>query len=100
MEWINDHIPFLGKVLTALGVGGGSGWLTKKWIDKRQNEKIQVLEDRMDSAENRIGEVEKDLEINTKFDKQFREDINKRFDRIEIKQDQILNKFIDVVKSK
>ena len=60
--WINDH---WGSVLTALGAGGGGGFLGKKLIDKKQDKELAKLD-------KRVSDVEQELKINTMEDKQFR----------------------------
>ena len=61
-EWILNNWD---QLLGAVGVGAGSGFLGKKFIDAKQDSKIKSLDKRM-------GIVESDLKINTTLDKDFR----------------------------
>lgn len=97
MEWLKEiHVPSLTEVLTMLGIGGGSGFLGKRWTDKEQNNKIKALETKVEKHEGMISDIatdqqqmKKDLETNTKFDKQNYTHINERLDKIDKKQDSL-----------
>lgn len=62
-EWFNQHWQ---EILAALGVGSGSGFLSKKLMD-RESEK------RMKSLEEKVSEIESKQELNHLRDLDFRD---------------------------
>jgi len=71
-NWLVKHWP---ELLAALSLGGGGGIASKKLTDKKQDKKISDLEVKINS-------LEKDIETNTLFDKQFREQMGENYNGI------------------
>lgn len=93
-EWLQAHWL---ELTAALGIGSGSGLLSKKLIDKSQDKKIEKLEARVDKNTSDIQMISNRLQTNTEFDKQLRVDfrehrdsLDKRFDRLEKKHDEMM----------
>ena len=84
-EWILDNWD---QLLGAVGVGAGSGFLGKKFIDAKQDSKIKSLD-------KRVSAVESDLKINTTLDKDFKSTINNRFDTLEKQGSMILSHLLN-----
>ena len=59
---INDH---WATVLTAIGAGGGGGFLGKRFIDRKQDKELKQIDER-------VSNVEMDLKLNSQADNQFR----------------------------
>lgn len=64
MEWIKEH---WAEILTFLGFGSGGVAAGKHLVDKEQDKRIGDLE-------KVTQELKNQLELNTRFDKQFREE--------------------------
>lgn len=108
-EWMEKNWI---DVVSYLGIGGGSSILGMKLIDKEQNKKLKIhakkiqdLDHRTQSNSNELVLVKSEIDKNSKFDEQLREDIktnmtqlNGRFTRIEEGQDRLLNKVIELIK--
>lgn len=67
----------LATLAGALGAGSGGHFLAKKLIDKQQYTKIKKLEQKTDEMDVRLTRVENEVEVNFKFDKQFRDQYEK-----------------------
>lgn len=78
-KWILDNWE---QILAILGVTGGSGLITKLIIDKNQNKKIQDIEGKIISMEKEIAQLKNDIETNTMFDNQFRQQVEKEYNSI------------------
>jgi len=80
-ELIPDMPSSWGAIIStwlgALGLGGGGSWLGLRLIDKEQNKKIKTLEDKVENQEGRVRQLETDMLVNTKFDKEFRDQYSK-----------------------
>ena len=72
LNWIAKH---WAEFAAALGIGGSSGLLAKKFTDKKQDKKINSLEKKVNS-------LESDIKTNTQFDKQFREQMGADYNGI------------------
>jgi hypothetical protein len=86
-DWITSHWESIAATVAAIFGGGVAG---KKFVDKEQDSKIknlvsgfEVLSEKAIKMEERISKVELDIETNTKFDKQFRDQMKE--ERAEIK---------------
>lgn len=75
INWISAH---WAELLTALGLGGGSGLAAKKLADKKQDAKIEVLE-------KEVSKLKIDMHTNTLYDEQFRQQVER--DYLAIKED-------------
>jgi hypothetical protein len=82
LKWLETHWT---ELLSYLGLGGGSGFLAKKLVDKAQDQKIKSLEHRIGMSEADIVKLKSDIEINTLFDKDFRVQVADR--QSELKED-------------
>lgn len=80
-EWLSEHWIELSS---ALGIGGTSGFLSKKILDKKQSEDIESLFIKVGNNEKAISDVKKDIGINTLLDNQFREQVKE--ERQEIRE--------------
>lgn len=79
-KYLSDHWV---EIAAALGLGsGGGGLLTKGMSDKKGSKALKSLDDRLTKAETSILMVKKDVETNTLFDKQFREQTAKDYESI------------------
>ena len=76
LNWVTKH---WAELAAALGLGGGSGFLAKKITDKEQDRKISYLEDKLESMEKHLIQLENDVKTNTMFDKQFREQMEREY---------------------
>lgn len=111
MDWLSENYP---SVLATLGIGGGSGLLGKKLVDREQNKKISELQKAMESNKSRIEATEKaliniqnEIHTNTEFDKQLREEfkehrseLNRRLTALETGQGKILDYIITLSSKK
>lgn len=98
-DWFFHHWQ---DVLTYIGIGGGSGILGKKMIDREQSRKLKDHEERINLLESKTKSIEKDIETNTIFDKQLRSEfkdhrelMDKRLQRIEDTQVKIYEHLIN-----
>jgi peptidoglycan hydrolase CwlO-like protein len=91
-EWILKH---WAEILTALGVGSGGSFAAKKLTDKKQDAKINKLDERVGGMERKLADVEKDIETNTKFDKQFRDQVEGSMQEIKGQLSQILGHLLN-----
>ncbi len=98
-DWFMHHWQ---DVLTYIGIGGGSGIIGKKMIDREQSKKLKDHEQRITLLESKTKEIEKDIETNTIFDKQLRSEfkdhrelMDKRLQRIEDTQIKIYEHLIN-----
>ncbi len=101
IDWIEQHWQ---QLLTII-LGGGTAFGAKKAMDAQQNSRIKKLEDKMQTVQNDISQVKQELETNTILDKQLRaelkehrESLDKRLDRIESGQSQIIQQQLDFYK--
>lgn len=69
LYWISKHWM---EILGALGISGGSGVIGKKMTDKKQDEKILKMGLKIADLDKKIISIQKDIDTNTAFDKQFR----------------------------
>lgn len=95
LQWLTKHYP---ELLAAIGLGGGSGFLSKKLTDKNQDSKIKYLEDDLRSANKKLSnmakeivQVQNDVKTNTLFDKQFREQTQREYSIIEKEMKDVKN---------
>ena len=107
IEWLVNHWP---ELAAALGIGGGGGLISKKLIDSKQDDKIESIKTMLNSHQSKINMLERklikigiDVETNSKFDFQFREQVDKDRSQIldtlkEIKEAQ--SKMIDYLLNK
>lgn len=80
IKWIIAHWPEIAAVCAG---STGSGFLTKKLVDKRQNKRIQKLEHKMIILIRKVAILSKGLQTNTAFDKQLRKDLERESERYE-----------------
>lgn len=78
-EWLVEHWP---ELAAALGVGGGGGLIGKKLTDSTQDKKIKEMETILNLHDKKISKMALDIDINSRFDEQFREQVDK--DRTQI----------------
>lgn len=86
LNWVSIH---WAELLAAVGVGGGGGVIGKKLTYARQNSRITDVENKITDMEKQINgvsaeltaqnfvlvEIKSELDANTKFDKQLRDDL-------------------------
>lgn len=73
LNWIMKHWP---ELAANLGIVGSGGLAVKKMtsnIDKKQDEKISKLENRLNDTDKKMVQLKSDIETNAKLDSQFRE---------------------------
>lgn len=99
LNWVSKH---WAELTTALGVGGGGGFVAKKITDRKQDKKISYLEDKLNSMDKQLIQLENDVKTNTMFDKQFRDQMEREYNVIKegmkgVKDDlkQILGHLLD-----
>ena len=78
-----------GDVAAYIGIGGGSGIAAKKFTDKKQDTKIGGLENKILAIDKELIKIKGDIEKNTQFDKQFREQTEKEYHGIKKDMDDI-----------
>lgn len=110
-DWVQQHWP---ELTAALGLGSSSGILSKKIVDREQNkvlrkhtERIDKLEEKNGVMDNEITTIKADLKNNTLFDKQLRQDLkehretlDRRLNKLEEGQTQLLNHIITLTSKK
>lgn len=79
-DWLELHWI---EILTTIGIGGGSGLAGNKLSDKKRDDKIDELKLEVDENKRNIQEMKADINTNTLFDKQFRDQM--KDERKEIK---------------
>lgn len=79
LKWALDNWP---TVVATLGIGGGGGIAAKKITDKKQDAKISKIEKRISELEKTVANLEKDVQTNTLFDNQFREQMKDEYNGI------------------
>lgn len=72
IRWIEIHFQ---ELLMFLGAGGGGGFLGKKLTDRQQDKKLKELADSVALNKSEIIMIKLELETNTKFDQQLRDEI-------------------------
>lgn len=99
VNWVVKHWP---ELAAAFGIGGGSGFAAKKFADRKQIENIDVLEKNVKAMNEEISQLKHDVVVNTMFDKQFRDQVEKDYHAIkddmkEVKRslEQILNHLLN-----
>ena len=75
-EWFVKHWPELFGSLT---LGGGGAFGVKKLTDKKQDAKIKQLENKVGDMEKEVTQLKNDISVNTMFDKQFREQVEREY---------------------
>ena len=101
LQWIQNNWHW---ILSAIGVGGGSGIAGHKMIDKKQDKRLSLLErstashtkdlnaikENLSTHKEAIADVKKDLEFNHSRDqdtkeyiKEFKAEVNTRFSKME-----------------
>lgn len=85
-NWLSSHIP---EILGVAGVGGGSGLLGKKLIDKEQSKKITELEGKVEVHDKLIMELQAEIKSNTLLDEAFRTQISDQNKQINSKIDEL-----------
>lgn len=70
--WFESHFT---ELLAIIGAGGGGGILGKKLKDKEQDKKLNELANQVIENKGDIVIIKMELETNTKFDHQLRDDI-------------------------
>lgn len=78
-DFLNYIIKHWPELAAAIGIGGGSGFAAKKLTDKNQDKKISYLETKVDSMDKQLTQLKNDINTNTLFDKQFREQMEKEY---------------------
>ncbi len=92
LNWIIKHWP---ELAAAVGIGGGSGLAAKKLTDKKQDGKIADLETKVNDMDKALTKLKTDIETNTKFDKQFREQVEGSMQEIKTQLNQILGHLLN-----
>jgi len=92
LNWIIKHWP---ELAAAVGVGGGGGLAAKKLTDKKQDQKISKLEERVDIMDRAILKVQSDIETNTKFDQEFRNQVESTMTDVKSRLDLILDHLLN-----
>ena len=77
LNWVSDN---WGALLGSLSLGGGGSILGKKLTDKKQNERIKEVEDR-------VSALETGLKVNEAQDEEFRTAVNNKLDKLDKKID-------------
>lgn len=92
LNWVIKHWP---ELAAAIGIGGGSGFAAKKLTDKKQDGKISELETKVNALDKTLTKVQSDIETNTKFDKQFRDQVEASMTEVKTRLDQILGHLLN-----
>lgn len=79
IDWVIKH---WAELSAALGIGGASGFTAKKLTDKKQDAKITELEKKVGQIDKSLDQLKNDIAVNTMFDKQFREQVEREYNGI------------------
>lgn len=94
---IIDYLEFhIVEILTAFGVGGGGGLLGKKILEKKACDEIKEIKIRLDGLDRTALLLEKNIELNTEFDKQLRKDLDGKLARIEGQNERIITYLLNM----
>lgn len=110
-EWIIEHYF---EIIAAIGFGSGGGVFGKKFVEKQRNKEIKNLESRIGYIEQKlsskdvaINNISNRIDTNTRFDKQFRDEISnsrieldRRLKGLEEGQTKMFDYIVEIFKGK
>lgn len=110
IDWLLNH---WGEIVGGGLLAGGSSGATKlvsvrnqnkriSEIDKKQDKRLSKIETELLAMEKQVAKLKTDIETNTRFDKQFREQMEKEYNHVketmnDVKSrlDQIMNHLLN-----
>lgn len=95
VEWCTKY---WGELITAIGIGGSSGFAAKRLTNKRRDRRIKSLENKIEDFDKSLLQIKKDIETNTLFDKQFRNQVEASMVEVKARLDQILGHLLNTKK--
>jgi len=89
-EWLTQHWAELMALLGVGATGAGGSIVGHKLIDKQQNAILKKHDNRLDSLENKVTNIESEVKVNSTSDSQFRKEMGHRLGSIESLNNKIL----------
>ena len=93
-EWLNQHWTELMTLLGIGATGSGSAVLGHKMIDKKQNAHLKKNDERLDTLEKKVTEIDGEIKLNSTSDQQFRKEMGHRLGSIENLNNKILENLL------
>ena len=94
LNWIIAH---WAELTAALGTGGAGALGAKKLADRKQDDKINELQKKINALEKEMAQLKNDISTNTMFDKQFREQVEKDYKGIKNEMGEIKDRLNQIL---
>lgn len=88
LNWLAHHWT---EIAAAIGGGSGSGVIVKKMVDKQQDISIKKLEGKVNTLNVDMARLRSDIDMNTAFDKQFREQVEREYNGLKESLSEVKN---------